>query len=31
MGEKTRKFNAKKIAVAALLALALVAGGVAAG
>ena len=31
MGEKTRKFNAKRIAVAALLALALVAGGVAAG
>ncbi|WP_154025956.1 hypothetical protein [Olsenella uli] len=31
MEEKTRKFNAKRIAVAALLALALVAGGVAAG
>lgn len=31
MGEKTRKINAKRIAVAALLALALVAGGVAAG
>lgn len=31
MGEKTRKFNAKRIAVATLLALALVAGGVAAG
>lgn len=31
MGEKTRKFNAKRIVVAALLALALVAGGVAAG
>lgn len=31
MEEKTRKFNAKRIVVAALLALALVAGGVAAG
>lgn len=31
MEERTRKFNAKRIAVAALLALALVAGGVAAG
>ena len=31
MEEKTKKFNAKRIAVAALLALALVAGGVAAG
>lgn len=31
MEERTRKLNAKRIAVAALLALALVAGGVAAG
>lgn len=31
MEERTRKFNAKRIVVAALLALALVAGGVAAG
>ena len=31
MEERTRKFNAKRIVVAALVALALVAGGVAAG